>query len=119
MQFNDPFKAEVGGQIAGAPGHDRDFGRGEAAQATPREQERRGPLPSVDRTILPPPVPLPPPAQAPGLPENRGAVNPRTGERYLPSGTGVINPRTGEYYPPSGGGYINPRTGEYFPAVDR
>ncbi|MHB8772202.1 MAG: hypothetical protein ACYC7J_14500 [Syntrophales bacterium] len=87
---------------------------GETAQVTPREQERRGPLPSVDRTIIPPPVPLPPPA----VPDARGAVNPRTGERYLPSGKGVINPRTGEYYPPSGSGYINPRTGEYFPRVD-
>jgi hypothetical protein len=88
---------------------------GETAQVTPLEQERRGPLPAVDRTIIPPPVPLPPPA----IPENRGAVDPRTGERYLPSGKGVYNPRTGEYYPPSGRGYINPRTGEYFPPVDQ
>ena len=79
------------------------------------EPGRQAPLPHLDRQIVPPSVPPGPPQL---IPENRGAVNPRTGERYLPSGRGVINPRTGEYYPPGGGGYFNPRTGEFFPRVD-
>ena len=58
-----------------------------------------------------------PPAQP--APENRGAVNPRTGEYYPPSGRGVVNPKTGEYYPPSGQGYINPRTGAFYPHSSR
>ena len=90
--------------------------KAEMGQLTPLEPYQRAPLPPVDKTIPPPPVPLPP---VPLVPENRGAFNPRTGERYLPSGKGVYNPRTGEYYPPSGSGYINPRTGEYFPPVDQ
>jgi hypothetical protein len=88
---------------------------GEMGQLTPPGQYRPAPLPPIDRTIPAPPFPLP---LMPPVPENRGAINPRTGERYLPSGEGVINPRTGEYYPPSGKGYFNPRTGEYFPPVD-
>ena len=87
----------------------------EMGQLTPLEPYQRAPLPPVDKTIVPPPS-LPP---VPLVPENRGAINPRTGERYLPSGKGVYNPRTGEYYPRSGNGYINPRTGEYFPPVDQ
>ena len=98
--------ADAGSAIPGA----------EMGQLTPLEPYQRAPLPPVDKTIPPPPVPLPP---VPLVPENRGAFNPRTGERYLPSGKGVYNPRTGEYYPPSGRGYINPRTGEYFPPVDQ
>jgi hypothetical protein len=86
------------------------------SQLTPLEPYQRAPLPPIDKTIVPPPAPLP---SVPLVPENRGAINPRTGERYLPSGSGVYNPRTGEYYPPSGNGYINPRTGEYFPPVDQ
>jgi hypothetical protein len=89
---------------------------GEIGQLTPLEPYQRAPLPPIDKTIVPPPQPLPP---VPLAPENRGAFNPRTGERYLPSGKGVFNPRTGEYYPPSGNGYINPRTGEFFPPVDQ
>ncbi len=56
------------------------------------------------------------PAQ-PNLPqqENRGVVNPRTGEYLPPSGKGVYNPRTGDYYIPSGNGYYNPKTGEFIP----
>ena len=87
----------------------------EMGQLTPLEPYQRAPLPPVDKTIVPPPSPPP----APLVPENRGAINPRTGERYLPSGKGVYNPRTGEYYPRSGNGYINPRTGEYFPPIDQ
>jgi hypothetical protein len=98
--------AEAGGEIPAA----------EIGQLTPLEPHRQAPLPSIDKTIPPPPTPLPP---VPFIPESRGAINPRTGERYLPSGKGVYNPRTGEYYPPSGSGYINPRTGEYFPPVDQ
>ena len=98
--------AEAGSAITG----------GEIGQLTPLEPYQRAPLPPVDKTIPPPLPPLPP---VPLVPENRGAINPRTGERYLPSGKGVYNPRTGEYYPPSGNGYINPRTGEYFPPVDQ
>jgi hypothetical protein len=89
---------------------------GQMGQLMPPGQYQPAPLPPIDRTIPPPPSPLPP---VPLVPENRGAINPRTGERYLPSGEGVINPRTGEYYPPSGKGYFNPRTGEYFPPVDQ
>jgi hypothetical protein len=100
------YAAETGNTIPG----------GETGQLTPLEPYQRAPLPPVDKTIVPPPVPLPP---APVVPESRGAINPRTGERYLPAGKGVYNPRTGEYYPPSGNGYINPRTGEYFPPVDQ
>ena len=88
----------------------------EMGQLAPPGQYQRAPLPPIEKTIPPPPLPLPP---VPLVPENRGAINPRTGERYLPSGKGVFNPRTGEYYPPSGNGYINPRTGEYFPPVDQ
>jgi len=88
----------------------------EMGQLAPPGQYQRAPLPPIEKTIPPPPLPLPP---VPLGPENRGAINPRTGERYLPSGKGVYNPRTGEYYPPSGNGYINPRTGEYFPPVDQ
>ena len=58
------------------------------------------------------------PMMSPPVPENRGAFNPQTGERYLPSGKGVYNPITGEYYPPSGNGYFNTRTGEYYPRVE-
>jgi hypothetical protein len=97
--------AEVGRLIPG----------GEMGQLAPPGQYQRTPLPPIDKTIPPPPAPLPP---MPLVPENRGAIDPRTGERYPPSGEGVVNPRTGEYYPRSGKGYINPRTGEYFPRVD-
>jgi len=98
--------AEAGSAISG----------GEMAQSLPLEPYQRAPLPPIDKTIPPRAAPLPP---VPLAPENRGAINPRTGERYLPSGKGVYNPRTGEYYPPSGRGYINPQTGEYFPPVDQ
>jgi hypothetical protein len=54
------------------------------------------------------------PVPAPSTPENRGAINPRTGEYYPPSGKGAVNPKTGEYYTPSGQGVINPRTGQYY-----
>jgi hypothetical protein len=47
--------------------------------------------------------------------EQRGAINPMTGEYYPPTGNGdVINPATGERYPGVPGGYINPNTGEFF-----
>ncbi len=98
--------AEAGGKMSGR----------ELVQITPLEPYQRAPLPPIDKTIPSPPLPVP---SVPLVPENRGAINPRTGERYLPSGKGVFNPRTGEYYPPSGNGYINPRTGEYFPPVDQ
>jgi len=67
-----------------------------------------------------PELPSPPnykrePPPAPTIPENKGAINPMTGDYYPPSGKGAINPRTGEYYPPSGQGFINPRTGAYYP----
>ncbi|MGZ3595200.1 MAG: hypothetical protein ACXWMI_09495 [Syntrophales bacterium] len=55
------------------------------------------------------------PVPAPSVPENKGAINPRTGEYYPPSGKGAVNPKTGEYYPPSGQGVINPGTGAYYP----
>ncbi len=84
-------------------------------QATPEGNYPSSPLPSIDKTIVPPPPQTPVP---PSLPKNRGAFNPKTGERYPPSGKGVINPITGEYYPPSGNGFFNPRTGEYYPPVD-
>ncbi len=57
----------------------------------------------------------PPPVQPAPQQENRGVVNPRTGEYLQPSGKGVYNPRTGDYYIPSGNGYYNPRTGEFIP----
>ena len=85
-------------------------------QLAPPGQYQRTPLPPIDKTIPPPPAPLPP---MPLMPDDRGAFNPRTGERYPSSGEGVFNPRTGEYYPRSGNGYFNPRTGEYFPPVDQ
>jgi len=88
----------------------------EMGQLKPLEPYPRAPLPPIDKTIPPPPAPLPP---MPLVPDDRGAFNPRTGERYPPSGEGVFNPRTGEYYPRSGNGYFNPRTGEYFPPVDQ
>jgi hypothetical protein len=68
------------------------------------------PLPSPSYKPVQPPAP-----PTPSAPENRGAVNPQTGEYYPPSGAGIVNPRTGEYYPPSGRGYINPRTGAFYP----
>ena len=98
--------ADVGSAISGR----------EISQLAPLEPYQRAPLPPIDKTI---PSPPPPSQPVPLVPENQGAINPRTGERYLPSGKGVYNPRTGEYYPPSGRGYINPRTGEYFPPVDQ
>ena len=55
------------------------------------------------------------PVPAPSVPENKGAINPRTGEYYPPSGKGAINPKTGEYYPPNGQGVINPGTGAHYP----
>lgn len=85
---------------------------------------QRAPLPPIQRSPLPPistptvPSPSPLPSAAPPIPQNQGAFNPRTGERYLPSGNGVYNPATGEYYPSSGNGYVNPRTGEYYPRID-
>lgn len=86
------------------------------SQFPPLEGYPRSSLPPIDRAIIPPPPQSP--MTSPTVPENRGAFNPQTGERYLPSGKGVYNPTTGEYYPPSGNGYFNTRTGEYYPRVD-
>jgi hypothetical protein len=52
-----------------------------------------------------------PPSSQPQLQENRGVVNPKTGENLQPSGTGGYSPLTGDYYLPSGSGYFNPKTG--------
>ena len=88
----------------------------EISQFPPLEGYPGLPLPPGDKTIV---SPLPQtPMMSPSVPENRGAFNPRTGERYLPSGKGVYNPITGEYYPPSGNGYFNPQTFEYYQRVD-
>ncbi len=86
------------------------------SQLAPLEGYPKSPLPPKEKTILPPLPPIP--ATPPSVPENRGAFNPRTGERYPPSGRGALDPATGEYYPPSGKGFFNPRTGEYYPPVD-
>jgi len=40
-----------------------------------------------------------PPSSQPQLQENRGVVNPKTGENVQPAGTGV-QPLTGDYYLP-------------------
>jgi hypothetical protein len=88
----------------------------EISQFPPLEGYPRSSLPPIDKTIIPPRPQSP--MTSPPVPENRGAFNPQTGERYLPSGKGVCNPTTGEYYPPSGNGYFNTRTGEYYPRVD-
>jgi hypothetical protein len=90
--------------------------KGKIPQFPPLEGYPRSSLPPIDKTIIPPPPQSP--MRSPPVPENRGAFNPQTGERYLPSGNGVYNPNTGEYYPPSGNGYINTRNGEYYPRVD-
>lgn len=88
----------------------------EICQLMPLEGYPRYPLPPTDKTIV---APLPQtPKVPPPVPENHGAYNPMTGERYPPLDKGVYNPATGEYYPPSGDGYFNPRTGEYYPRVD-
>jgi len=52
-----------------------------------------------------------PPSSQPQLQENRGVVNPKTGENVQPAGTGGYSPLTGDYYLPSGSGYFNPKTG--------
>lgn len=95
----------------GNPGTGQDI-----SQLTPWDSPQRTPLPPIQKPAVPPAIQVPP--ATPYVPENRGAFNPRTGERYPSSGKGVYNPATGEYYPPSGGGYINPRTGEFYPGID-
>jgi hypothetical protein len=61
------------------------------------------------------PVHTPGTSPAPHPNDERGVVNPRTGEYLPPSGRGVVNPRTGDYYFPAGNGYFNPKTGEFIP----
>ena len=49
--------------------------------------------------------------------QNRGAINPYTGEYYAPSGSGYVGTRDGTYYAPAGpNGVVNTRTGEFIPA---
>jgi hypothetical protein len=79
-------------------------------------------FPPTPLALKPPPYspvapPPPPPATDRGaLPDQeKGVINPRTGE-FLP-GTkgGVTNPRTGDFFPKVEGGYLNPKTGEVIP----
>ncbi|HUH67213.1 MAG TPA: hypothetical protein VLZ07_12340 [Syntrophales bacterium] len=92
--------------ITGAPDNANAGQRDGVQQQTPQKTYPEIPSPPNYKEEMPP---------SQQAPENRGALNPRTGEYYPPSGNGVINPRTGEYYPPSGQGFINPRTGAFYP----
>lgn len=48
--------------------------------------------------------------------QNRGAINPRTGEFYAPAGDGYVSTRNGTYFTSAGpNGVINTRTGEFVP----
>jgi hypothetical protein len=85
----------------------------------------KGPVPPVS---INPPAPKPVPLPQPSVPvspsvqppkadgQEKGVVNPRTGEFYPGAMGGVMNPRTGEILPKVEGGYLNQRTGEVIPA---
>ena len=85
----------------------------------------KGPVPPLSITPpAPKPVPLPQPVapappsvQPPGTTgQEKGVVNPRTGEFYPGVLGGVMNPQTGDILPKVEGGYLNPRTGDVIPA---
>jgi hypothetical protein len=85
----------------------------------------KGPVPPVSTSpampkaapVPQPVVPAPPSIQAPtGAGQEKGVVNPRTGDFYPGVLGGVMNPRTGDILPKVEGGYLNPRTGEVVPA---
>jgi hypothetical protein len=85
----------------------------------------KGPVPPLSTSpVMPKAVPVPQPvAPAPpsvqvpaGTGQEKGVVDPRTGEFYPGALGGVMNPRTGEILPKVEGGYLNPRTGEVVPA---
>jgi hypothetical protein len=85
----------------------------------------KGPVPPIAINPAPPkPLQLPQPVapvpssvQPPKTDgQEKGVVNPRTGEFFPGAMGGVMNPRTGEILPKVEGGYLNQRTGEVIPA---
>ncbi len=84
----------------------------------------KGPVPPLAINPAPPQsVPLPQPAvpttpsgQSPATKgQEKGVIDPRTGQFFPGVMGGVMNPRTGDILPKVEGGYLNPRTGEVIP----
>jgi len=63
-----------------------------------------------------PVVPPPPPKDRATPPDQeKGVIDPRTGDFFPGVKGGVTNPRTGDFLPKVDGGYLNPKTGEVIP----